>query len=147
MEPTEWRELVGRKIEARRQELSIRSKRQAARAAGFNEAVWRQLESGRRQIAKGQFVAPTPTPETKAAASRVLGWTADSIDRLIGGLLPLATSEAPPDALASGHGGSSGWPPWLEEQFRVVREEIQAVARELTELRSDVEAIQNERPG
>lgn len=89
MKPEEWKRLVGDRIRDRRQEVGIRSMRQAAKRAGFNEAVWRQLESGRRQIARGQFVTPTPLPETKSAACRVLRWPTDAIEILLTGAQPV----------------------------------------------------------
>jgi hypothetical protein len=82
--PDEWRERVGQVIEARRVALRM-SVRGAAAAAGFSEGQWRQMESGRRTVAAGQFVTVNPRPGTRAAACRVLRWTDDSIDRLEAG--------------------------------------------------------------
>lgn len=73
MEPSEWRERVGRQIEAARAAAGIRSMRAAARKAGFSEATWRQLESGRRQLAPGHVVAPTPRIDTLVTAAHAVG--------------------------------------------------------------------------
>lgn len=139
MEPDEWKVLVGDPIKDRRQLLGIRSMRRAALAAGFSEAVWRQIETGRRQIARGNVIAPTPTEETKAAAARALGWTSDSIDRLLRHEPPVELA-ADPDALRNGHGGSEGWPAWLEDwlrqEIRSVRDAVAAVAQRVGDLES-----------
>jgi len=84
MTPEDWRKTVGETIEERRRSL-YRSRRAAATAAGVNEAIFRQLESGERQNAPDSKVAPNPLPATRAAVCRALAWTPDSIDRLIQG--------------------------------------------------------------
>lgn len=48
------------------------SKRRAAELAGFNEAVWRQLEEGERSVS-GVMVAVNPRDETLAAAAIAVG--------------------------------------------------------------------------
>lgn len=64
--------------------LRIRSIRRAAELADVSESTWRHLESGKK-IARGITYAPTPNADTKAAVTYVLGWTPDSIDRLLAG--------------------------------------------------------------
>ena len=63
MTPEQWRAQYGEPIERRRLQLGL-SKRGAARAAGISEIVWRQIESGRRQVASGVEIAPNPEPLT-----------------------------------------------------------------------------------
>lgn len=86
MTPDQWRELVGTQIEQRREErrLSIRA---AARLADVSESMWRQIESGRRQIGDTTQTV-SPKPATTAAVCRALGWTVDSIDRMLNGGTP-----------------------------------------------------------
>ncbi len=86
--PDEWRELIGQHIERRRRERRL-SVRGAAELAGFSEGQWRQMESGVRTVAAGQFVTVNPRPSTRASASTALGWSIDSIDRLEHGLDPI----------------------------------------------------------
>jgi transcriptional regulator with XRE-family HTH domain len=73
MTPDEWRAAVGQQLEAARKAAGIKSMREAARRAGFSEATWRQLESGKRQLAPGHVVTPNPKPDTLIAAARVTG--------------------------------------------------------------------------
>jgi hypothetical protein len=63
--------------------------------------------------------APIVRADKLRDLSRGLGWTTDSIDRIrAGGEPALATqTQAPPDALQDGHGGTEGWPVWLEAKF------------------------------
>lgn len=87
MTPEEWREQIGRHIENRRTLLHL-SKRAAAKAAGISEIVWRQLESGKRQLAPGHYITPNPETSTKVGVCRALHWRPDSVDRMLGGRLP-----------------------------------------------------------
>lgn len=115
VEPEEWKRLVGDKIRDQRRSLRIKSMRKAALLAGFNEAVWRQIETGRRQAAPGVVVAPTPTDDTKAAACRVLRWSPDSIDRLLAGLDAVEVEQALDTAELEAVG--EDWAPFLEKRF------------------------------
>jgi hypothetical protein len=85
MTPKEWRERVGQHVEARRKERRYRSVRAAAQAAGISETLWRQVESGRRQVAKGIVQTANPGPDKTAAICRALDWSDDSIDLLLQG--------------------------------------------------------------
>jgi hypothetical protein len=91
--PEEWRDLVGQHIRRRREALRL-SVRGAAARAGFSEGQWRQMESGLRTVARGQFVTVNPRPSTRASASTALGWTIDSIDRLERGEDPVAAGSS-----------------------------------------------------
>lgn len=84
----EWRERVGRHIEERRQKLGFKSMRRAAALSGISESTWRQLESGRRQLARNIVQAPSPGPETRLAVSRALFWEGDGIVDLLEGRQP-----------------------------------------------------------
>lgn len=92
--PQEWRRQVGQHIQARREakRLSIRA---AAKAAGFSEGLWRQLESGRRVVDKDVVRTVSPKAATAAAACAALGWTPDSIDRLLDGNDPIPLDDDP----------------------------------------------------
>lgn len=141
MEPEEWKLLVGNAVQKRRRELGIKSMRKAAAMAGYNEAVWRQVETGKRQLAPGHMVAPTPKPDTQAAICAVLEWTADSIDRLLNGDEPAVlvaagtTTGIPKD----GHDGTDGWPAWLENWLKA---EIGSVRQALGVILERVEALE-----
>lgn len=39
-----------------------------------------------------------------------------------------------PDALRTGHGGSEGWPPWLESMFRDLEAQVAALAERMDAL-------------
>jgi transcriptional regulator with XRE-family HTH domain len=64
-----WAE-VGQLLREGRERRGI-SKRAAAAEAGFSETVWRQLEAGERQIAKGMKIPISPKDETLLRASYV----------------------------------------------------------------------------
>lgn len=85
MTPEQWRSLVGVALERERGRESVRS---IARRAGVSEGLWRHLESGRRPLRHGQFETVKPKGETVLKVCRVLGWTDDSIDRLLVGMPP-----------------------------------------------------------
>ncbi len=72
MEATEWRRLVGTKLERARKARKL-SKRAAAGLAGISEGLWRQLESGRRQVNRDVVVPVSPKDETLVAAARAVG--------------------------------------------------------------------------
>lgn len=92
MTPEQWREKVGRPLQARREPI-FKSMRQASKAAGFTEGVWRQLESGKRQLAPGVVVSPSPAPETRAAVARVMQWEEGWLDALLAGRQPRTLHE------------------------------------------------------
>lgn len=89
MTPTEWREIVGEPIERRRNALRL-SARKAAQLAGISPSLWRQVETGRRQLPGGGVATASPRPESAAAICRVLEWEMDGIDRLLAGTGPIA---------------------------------------------------------
>lgn len=63
---------VGQRLEEAREEVGI-SKRAAAKAAGFSETLWRQLESGERTLAKDLKVPPAPSNKNLEAAAVAVG--------------------------------------------------------------------------
>lgn len=87
MQATEqtWRQMVGVHVAARREHLGL-SKRAAALKAGISEIVWRQIESGLRQIAPGQYVEAAPSRKSRIGVCRALNWTDNSIDLLLQGM-------------------------------------------------------------
>lgn len=87
MEPTEWRERIGAKLEQRRSAL-YPSIRKAAARAGISEGTWRPLESGRRTLSAGVVVAPSPEPDTVRRVAAVLGWPSNFVERLWAGESP-----------------------------------------------------------
>jgi transcriptional regulator with XRE-family HTH domain len=82
--PDQWQDRVGEPIRRRREQLRL-SVRGVARVAGISEGLWRQVESGRRVLAEDVIRTVSPKPATRAAIAVALGWTPDSIDRLIAG--------------------------------------------------------------
>lgn len=87
MSPAEWRAQVGQHVERRREALWP-SRRRAADGSEVSEVVWRQIESGKRQLAKGVTRPPVPEERTKMLICRRLRWTVDSIDELLAGRSP-----------------------------------------------------------
>ena len=65
-----------------------RSRRAAAEGSGVSEIVWRQIETGKRQLAPGIVIAPNPEPETKTIICSRLDWLGDGIDLLLAGQMP-----------------------------------------------------------
>lgn len=85
-----WRELVGVHVEKRRRSM-FPSRRKAADGSGRSEIVWRQIESGKRQLTPDVIVPPNPDEETKVCIARRLEWEDDAIDRLVRGEAPIET--------------------------------------------------------
>lgn len=85
MSPKRWRELVGEPVELRRRDVGHRNPARAAEIAEVAESVWRQIESGKKTRSAGVVVAPNPSAETRARVCRALGWTDNSIDKLLRG--------------------------------------------------------------
>lgn len=83
--PEQWRQRVGRHVEHHRGREAVRA---IAKRAGVSEGLWRQVESGRRVLAKGVVRTVSPKPETAAMISRALGWTETGIDDLLEGRGP-----------------------------------------------------------
>lgn len=71
-----------------------------------------------------------------ASLSEAFGLPKDALSRHIDGEpLPEArASQADPDALLEGHGGSEGWPPWLELKFRRLETKVERVEALLRQL-------------
>lgn len=87
MTTDEWRNRVGKWIEAQRGPRSIRF---MAEQAGVSEGLWRQIESGVRPLRHGRTETVNPKPSTRAAVAEALGYRHDAIARLIDGLEPVA---------------------------------------------------------
>lgn len=117
--PEDWRQQVGRHVEDRRR-LLFPSRRAAASSSGVSEIVWRQVESGRRQIAPGTVIAPNPEQQTKVSISRRLQWEPDAIDRLLAGQPPV---DAPADDDGSSSDGN-GHRPDLEQRVSAIEDRL-----------------------
>lgn len=85
--PEEWRDRVGQHVEARRTRM-FKSRRAAAEGSGVSEIVWRQVESGRRQLDADYIVAPNPNATTRGAIARRLKWPENALDELLAGRTP-----------------------------------------------------------
>lgn len=100
MEPTPGAAL----IEQRRKELQI-SARDAARAAGMSDGRWRQIAKGYQQVTADVRAPVAAPPATLARMARVVGVSADELERA--GEAPAAralremASDASPGPLAS----------------------------------------------
>src|SRR5687768_2738282 len=80
---------VGKAVRDRRMDLG-RTQRECATAAGVSEMTWFNLEAGKSVKAR-----------TSRKASEALGWTPDSIDRILAGKNPLDNdAEALIDSIA-----------------------------------------------
>lgn len=82
-----WREQVGRHVEARREQLGL-SRRAAAKRAGFSEATWRAIEAGEKRVAPDMVVPASFSAKSRVGVCRALMWTDDSVDRLLRGEAP-----------------------------------------------------------
>lgn len=81
MDAQEWRDKVGAALRRARGQVS---KREAARRAGFSEALWRQLETGEKSVAAGVVIPVSPRDETLEAAARAVGLDPADLFRLAG---------------------------------------------------------------
>lgn len=82
MEPDQWKRAVGSKFANARKARGM-SKREAARTAGFDEAVWRQIEEGWRRVS-GVQVPANPRDENLAAAALAVGLDPAEIFEAVG---------------------------------------------------------------
>lgn len=80
MSPQEWRSAVGVLIENARGRESIRS---AAKRAGVDEAMWRQVELGFRKVA-GTQVPANPRDRNLIAIARAVGLDHNEVLRAAG---------------------------------------------------------------
>lgn len=106
-----------------------RSIRAAATAAGISEGLWRQVEAGERPLRYGRTETVNPKPATRAAICRALGWSPDSIDRLLEGKEPVVLTEDPAARLSD----------YDRQLLELVREN----ARKLDELRELARTMNN----
>lgn len=83
--PVTYRQ-AGEQIAARRKALKL-SMRAAAQLGGVSPTAWSDLEAGKHP----------PTDSTQLAVCRALGWTPDSIDRLLAGKKPKLAVSSPSD--------------------------------------------------
>lgn len=70
--------------------------RSVAPQAGISEGLWRQIESGARVLAKDVVRTVNPKPSTRAAVSLAIGWSDDSIDRILRGEPPMLLDQPAP---------------------------------------------------
>lgn len=93
--PDEWREHIGRHIEARRLERGFSSRYQLEAAsqgrddlADISESWIRQMETGRVRRHDGTEVAPNPRGNKVLTLLEFLGWKKDALDALAAGADP-----------------------------------------------------------
>lgn len=87
MTPDQWRERIGKPVEARRLELRLYTMVAASTQARVSESAWRQIERGNRTV-NGATVIPSPLPRTLGRIGDVLGWERDWLERLAAGKKP-----------------------------------------------------------
>lgn len=118
MTPDQWRATHGERIERARlaRHLSVR---EAAKRAGVSEGLWRQIESGRRQLAKDVVRTVSPKPGTLAAVLGVVGLAGDQ---------PAPLTQPAGDPLAALQGRVDR----LEADLREALELLVALARDET---------------
>lgn len=124
--------------------------RAIAKAAGISEGWLRQIERG-YELTGGVKVPARPSDKVLVRVALIVGVSPEHLFGAIGRpvdqhVVAEVVSEmgfgADPDALKEGHGGTEGWPRWLEEKF-VGNQEDQAmatgvVADDLRDLRQEV---------
>lgn len=76
---------------------------------------------------------------TRSSWATALGWEPDAFERMVRGEepVPLVKEESDPES-ATGHGGSEGWPAWLEDWLTA---ELAALRREIRAIGQRVEAL------
>ena len=124
-----WRTLVGIAVEHRREQLNL-SKRAAAARAGISEIVWRQIESGLRQIAPQQYAEASPGRRSRLGVCRALGWSDDSIERLLAGQPPGLLDVSPPDDLVA-----------LQERVERLAAQVERLARASTAMSVAIDSL------
>ena len=146
MEDTDAWSRAGEAVRDRREALGLTQEAAVSqgRAVGFSisTATWRAVETGKRDRYRGSSLV---------AICWVLGWEPDGIKRLlvgdepVEGRLPVIAGPrenfihidpADPTALRTGHGGSEGWPPWLEQKFLDLQAEVTAQGQQIAELQT-----------
>lgn len=93
MTPVEWKERIGDAVAARRVELGLTSRYDAARRAEelgheASETTWRQIETGERRIEGGEVQAPNPRMKTQRAIAAALEWENGWLLDLLAGRTP-----------------------------------------------------------
>jgi len=138
MTPKQWRDKVGQYVEQRRKELGYSANKAAALTDdAVSPSLWRQVERGERHV-DGKVAAPNPAPRRRAAMCKALGWTPDSIDRLLAGQEPQIqpdTSQVPPVSAPAAQTDST-----TETLSRLV----ERLYSEVSTLRSELAALQIE---
>ena len=90
-----------------------------ARVGGFSKEWLSRLESG----------AGNPSVLYLGNLSEALGFDRGALARYASGGPKPKKLPADPDALRDGHGGTEGWPPWLEAKFRRLERRVDELER------------------
>ncbi|HEV2928631.1 MAG TPA: helix-turn-helix domain-containing protein [Propionibacteriaceae bacterium] len=113
MDIAQWRRDVGALLERARRERRL-SKRAAAQKAGFSEALWRQLEDGRRLI-NGVEVPANPRDDTLEAAARAVGLDPQAVfDAAQRDYVPLPDEVDRPESLST----------YIEDRLAAIEERL-----------------------
>lgn len=107
---------LGALVRRRREALGL-SVKDATAGRKISDTTWLKLEGG-EPILRAKLAQVPPA----------IRWTPDSPDRVLAGADPLEL-DADPEALREGHGGTEGWPGWLEEKFVRLETKVDAVVR------------------
>ncbi len=111
---------MGMKLERARQQRGL-SKRAAAHLAGLSEVTWRQLESGKKQVAPSVVVEVSPRDDTLVAAAMAVGIDPAVVLAAAGRNYEPSEDEDPePDPELSFLSGA--WPEFSDEQRRALIE-------------------------
>lgn len=133
MTPEQWRTRVGLPIELRRGSTPIR---RAADRAGISEGLWRQIESGRRVLAKGVVRTVNPKADTRVAVARALGWRDDAFAVLLAGGVPAEGAGGP--VSSPGPAGGEVVAPWLVERLDRLAAGLYDTDADLQALRAEI---------
>ncbi len=143
-DPDQWP--VGRLLRKARGRRSIR---EVAKAAQISEGWLRQIERG-YELTGGVRVPARPSDKVLLRVAVVVGMRPEFVFQAMGRPIDrelideLISEVGTPDAAAflAGHGGSEGWPPWLEEWLT---EQFNSIRSELVEIAERVEELERER--
>jgi hypothetical protein len=122
---TAW-ERLGSLVRNRRETLGL-SVKDATSGRKISDTTWSKLESG-EEISAPKLAQVPPA----------IRWTSDSPRRVLDGAEPIEL-DAESDAMRGGHGGTEGWPAWLEDWLRGEINSIRAAVRALAEQVADLE--------
>lgn len=121
-DPAAWKR-VGDRIVERMNELEMTIP-ELVKASGVTRETLNGYIAG-KQIKR---------PDKRRDLCRALRWRQESIDLILRGEEPIVRDELD-DVGVAGHGGSEGWPKFLEDEFRALEDKVNRLESRIEEVR------------